>query len=68
LKRYCFEPKQKNLNFNAMATLRKYSSFKSMKQNSIKVKQNANAPKKAEAEMLSFVNLIIKAKAEAKKA
>ena len=51
-----------------MATLRKYSSFKSMKQNSIKVKQNANAPKKAEAEMLLFINLIIKAKVEAKKA
>lgn len=50
-----------------MGTLTKYSNFKSMKGNSSKVKHNANALKKAEAEILSFISLISKAKAKAKK-
>ena len=57
-----FESKQKNLNFNRMSTLIKYSNFKSLKQNSTKAKNNANAQKKAAAEMSAFLRLLNKAK------
>lgn len=50
-----------------MTTLTKYSNFKSLKGNSSKVKNNTTAPQKAEAEMLSFLSLISKAKAKVKK-
>ena len=45
-----------------MSTLKKYSNFKSMKQNSIKSNSNANAQKKAKAEMSAFLRLLSKAK------
>jgi len=45
-----------------MSTLIKHSNFKSMKQNSIKSKSNANAQKKAKAEMSAFLRLLSKAK------
>ncbi len=45
-----------------MSTLIKYSNFKSMKQNSTKSKSNANAQKKAEAEMSAFLRLLSKVK------
>ena len=45
-----------------MSTLIKYSNFKSMKQNSIKSKSNANAQKKAKAEISAFLRLLSKDK------
>jgi hypothetical protein len=45
-----------------MSTLIKYSNFKSMKQNASKVKKNANAQKKVEAEMSAFLRLLNKGK------
>jgi len=45
-----------------MSTLKKYSNFKSMKQNSNKVKKSANAQKKIEAEMSEFLRLLSKGK------
>jgi hypothetical protein len=59
---YDFELKQKTLNFIHMSTLIKYSNFKSMKQNSNKVKKSANAKKKIEAEMSEFLRLLSKGK------
>ena len=47
-----------------MTTLTKYSNFKSMKQNSTKVKKAANAKKTADAEMSAFLHLLSKAKAK----
>ena len=57
-----FEYKQKNLNFIEMSSLIKYSNFKSMKQDSTRVKKSANAKKTAEAEMSAFLRLLSKAK------
>jgi len=45
-----------------MATLIKYSNFKSMKQSSTKIKKTANAKKTAEVEMSEFLRLLTKAK------
>ena len=59
---YDFERKQKTLNFIHMSTLIKYGNFKSMKQNSNKVKKSANAQKKIEAEMSDFLRLLNKGK------
>ena len=57
-----FEYKQKNLNFIEMSSLIKYNNFKSMKQDSTRVKKSANAKKTAEAEMSAFLRLLNKAK------
>jgi len=52
-----------------MATLTRYNTFKSLKQNSsAKVKNASNTHKKVEAEMESFFQLLSKKKAKAKKA
>ena len=48
-----------------MATLTKYSTFKSLKQHSpVKVKKAANHKKKVEAEMETFLQLLSKIKAK----
>ena len=57
-----FEYKQKNLNFIEMSSLIKYNNFKSMKQDSTRVKKSANAKKTAEAEMSAFLRLLNKTK------
>jgi hypothetical protein len=59
---YDFERNQKTLNFIHMSTLIKYSNFKSMKQNSNKVKKSASAQKKIEAEMSDFLRMLSKGK------
>jgi hypothetical protein len=46
-----------------MATLTRYNTFKSLKQNSsVKVKKAANYKKKIEAEMEAFLKLLSKTK------
>jgi hypothetical protein len=46
-----------------MATLTRYNTFKSLKQNSsVKVKKAANQKKKIEAEMEAFLKLLSKTK------
>jgi hypothetical protein len=57
-----FERNQIFLNFIHMSTLIKYSNFKSMKQNSNKVKKSAIAQKKVEAEMSDFLRMLSKGK------
>lgn len=48
-----------------MVTLTKYSSFKSLKQNSsVKVKKGANRKKMIEADMKAFLQLLSKTKAK----
>jgi hypothetical protein len=61
--------KQKFLNFTTMATLTRYNTFKSLKQNSSrKVKKIANTKILAVAEVEAFFQLLNKKKAKAKKA
>jgi hypothetical protein len=58
-----FEGKQKILSFTHMATLTRYNTFKSLKQqSSAKIKKAANRPKMVQAEMEAFVQLLSKAK------
>lgn len=55
------------LSFTCMATLTRYTSFKSLKQHSpAKVKDAGNTPKKLEEEMESFFHLLRKKKAKVK--
>ena len=47
-----------------MATLIKYSNFKSMKQSSAKAKKTSNAKKNGDAEMSAFLRLLSNSKAK----
>jgi len=58
-----FEGTQKNLSFTYMATLTKYNTFKSLKQNSSeKIKKTVNPQKKVEAEIEAFLHMLSKTK------
>ncbi len=60
-----FEDMRKILSFIPMATLTRYNTFKSLKQNSsLKAKKVANHKKIAEAEMEAFLQLVSKTKSK----